>query len=287
MEGKKYEGIFSKLFAILLVAVLAFAILYLPPLLRREKTVVEQSRTVAALSVEQMALESDLVARGTAVEGSSPFLVQPQDGRDPSVFVDYTFAVKQVYRCGQEKEPQELTIRVEGGTYQDITVNTSGSPSFEIGKEYIVFLYRAPKNGGYETEGEYYYVTGFEHGVFQETPEEKTDLSAVKAQKTDKASRFSALETAEAYFVSEKALQREENGKIKVEAAEEILSEQAFSKEIAAFNQEYPEEIDYYKKRQEEAYRSNLETGMITEEEYEQWAAELEQEDGPYAEIRR
>ena len=72
-----------------------------------------------------------------------------------------------------------------------------------------------------------------------------------------------------------------------MEAAEEILSEQAFSKEIAAFNQEYPEEIDYYKKRQEEAYRSNLETGMITEEEYEQWAAELEQEDGPYAEIRR
>ena len=98
MEGKKYEGIFSKLFAILLVAGLAFAVFYLPPLLRREKTVVEQSRTVAALSVEQMALESDLVARGTAVEGSSPFLVQPQDGRDPSVFVDYTFAVKQVYR---------------------------------------------------------------------------------------------------------------------------------------------------------------------------------------------
>ena len=122
----------------------------------------------------------------------------------PQRFVDYTFAVKQVYRCGQEKEPQELTIRVEGGTYQDITVNASGSPSLEIGKEYIVFLYRAPKNGGYETEGEYYYVTGFEQGVFQETPEEKTDLSAVKAQKTDKASRFSALETAEAYFYKRK-----------------------------------------------------------------------------------
>lgn len=287
MKRNRHEGSLSKALAILLVAGIAFVVLYLPSLLRREKVVVEQSRTVASLSVEQMALESDLVARGTVEGSSASFLIQPKDGRDASVFTDYTFAVTQIYRGGQEKAPQEITIRVEGGTYQDITVNTSGSPSFETGREYIVFLYRAPKNGGYETQGEYYYVTGFEQGVFQETLGEKADLSALKMQKAGAASHFSDLKEEENYFVSEKALQREKDGKIKIEDTEEILSEQEFSKEIAAFNQEYPEEIDYYKKRQEETYRSNLETGMITEEEYEQWIAELEEEDGPYADIKR
>lgn len=132
-------------------------------------------------------------------------------------------------------------VSEEGGQVGNMEFVCEGGPSFELGKEYVLFLYRPMPGYGLATEEEYYWRVGSDQGVYE--LESGADGAVMAVSQDDGAK--SSLQT--------------------------------FSNRIKELDQEYPVNYNWEREEMLENMKANLESGFITKEESEQMLAELYQ----------
>ena len=138
---------------------------------------------------------------------------------------------------GNAREGEALTVRMEGGTAGGTTLLVEGNPAFQAGEEVLLFLYQPNMGSGYNTLGDYYYLLGAGQGAYYADP--------------GNADRYTDS------FGNELSLQElmQITGKMN------------------------PDDIDpdrFYKEFVENE-KANLQSGFITEEEYQALLQEAEQ----------
>lgn len=116
------------------------------------------------MTQEDMMEQSTLIIRGTVTEQSEPFQIAPANGADPSNFMDYTVSVQKVLRG--DSSNQSVTVRVQGGTTNGISTVCDESAELPQDTELLLYLYAPNMGMQYNTEGDYYYVTGMYRGVY-------------------------------------------------------------------------------------------------------------------------
>lgn len=119
---------------------------------------------IAEQSVEELEKSSSAVLLGKIVGISDAFEITSVTG-ETSNFTDYYLEVYEAYR-GNESEGDVVSIRLNEGIVGNLEVIDKTAPSFEIGQEYLVFLYNPGVGGDFNTEGDYYYVNGVTQGVY-------------------------------------------------------------------------------------------------------------------------
>ncbi len=226
----------------------------------------------AVYTTEQLMDESTLVAWGTVTEQSEPFVVRGVGEIGEQVFTDYTVEIQEVTR-GTERPGDFVTVRLEGDP-ADTSVVYSSAPVLETGGEYLLFLRKSCMGGGFSTPGDYYYIVGNRQGVYE--PEQ----SAV-AQK--------AALGQEAFVSQRLLLHMDTTGNVpqirhnklspqEIKNAEEngqdIVTLSALQTIARAAS---PVDEDWKRQEVEANYKTNLETGILTEEEYNTLMAELNQ----------
>ena len=191
---------------------------------------------VQELSTEDMIKKSHLVIKGELTEISPAAWVDTENGGN-SIYTNYVFRVKETYR-GEVKD--EVVLSQEGGQVGNRRTVCCGSPEFELGKEYVLYLYRPMPGYGLVTDDDYYWLVGYNQGVFA-VEETAGTMMAVA----------------------------EDGG--------EKTSLQTLAQEIEALDQEYPVNYNWEYEEMMENMKANLESGFITKEESEQMLAELYQ----------
>lgn len=195
------------------------------------------SKCIAEHSPEELLEKSHLVVRGVLTEVSPAAWVDLESG-GRSIYTNYTFDVKETYR-GKEKE--QVVLSLEGGQVGNENLICEAGPSFELGKEYVLFLYRPMPGYGLATEEEYYWRVGSDQGVYE--IESGADGAVMAVSQDDGAK--SSLQT--------------------------------FSNRIKELDQEYPVNYNWEREEMLENMKANLESGFITKEESEEILAKLQQ----------
>lgn len=187
-------------------------------------------------SIEDMIIESVLIVYGKVSGRSEAFQILPAsteinepDG-EPMNFTDVYFEPIQILR-GETKETQ-LSVRIMGGIAGGINYFVDTQPELKDGTEYVLFLYQPQMGGGYNTEGDYYYVSGAMQGSFEKSGENFVSKSGESLTLNDLGFRLSAMRST------------------------------------------HPVDYDLYKNTFLENLNLNLESGFITQEEYDQFLAQ-------------
>lgn len=126
------------------------------------------------LTQDDMMEQSTLIVCGTVTDQSQPFQIIPTTGGDPSNFIDYTVTISDVLRGEASRET--VTVRVQGGTVDGMTTVVDDAPELPADTELLLYLYAPGMGGQYNTEGDYYYVTGMWRGVYQLDTSGETDI---------------------------------------------------------------------------------------------------------------
>lgn len=127
------------------------------------------SGLMAAMSLEDLAREADLVVTGTVSGTSKAFAVRPIDGSDPSIFHDVYLTVNDVIAGDPryaDAGKKTVALRTEGGELDRVKMVMTEAPAYEEGGEYLLFLTRQLGGADYNTEGDHYYVIGGGQGVW-------------------------------------------------------------------------------------------------------------------------
>ncbi len=219
---------------------------------RTSVTTQHVSGTVEGLTQDDLIERSCLVTIGTVVDSES-FQIKPANGADASVFTDYTVKVSDILRG--ELEADSIAVRVQGGKTETLATVAGEEAKLEDGRTYLLFLYKPERGGNYNTEGDYYYVTG----AFQGAYEIDTDMSV-----SMNTSLLSDAEMDDIQCVNSKDTETEWSLKDAVENVQEI-------------NNEHPADVNYMRDQAHENMRANVESGMMTQEEYDQAIAEEQQ----------
>lgn len=104
--------------------------------------------------MEDVVARSSLVAFGEITACSEPFGIQPTFGGDPMPYYDWTFSIEELYRG--ESKTDTITVR----TMQSVDEFLS------TGDSVLLFLYQPHMGGGYNTEGDYYYIASVVNGIY-------------------------------------------------------------------------------------------------------------------------
>lgn len=115
-------------------------------------------------SVEDLFMQSLLVVKGQTQGTPNSFIIESVNGVT-SVFTDYQFKVDYIYRGSDDNKI--INIRVQGGIVGNRKEIYNPTPDLEYDGEMILFLYKPGRGGGFNTEGDYYYVLGLPQGLFK------------------------------------------------------------------------------------------------------------------------
>lgn len=200
------------------------------------------------MSQEDLTELSHLVMTCKLLEISPAFQVKSVGGGITN-FTYYYFQPIKILRDSRSITSEDIvTVRIQGGQVGNLNVVNDTSYGLEEEKEYLLFLYSPTYGGGFTTEGDYYCLTGSQQGVF-------------------------ALENN---------ISRSENSvyaNINLPSEEEPITLSSFQTTIAQINQAIPpkdaEESSY--QRFLDAQKENLESGFISQEEYNQFLEESKQ----------
>ncbi|MDR1131176.1 MAG: hypothetical protein LBL15_02015 [Oscillospiraceae bacterium] len=203
------------------------------------------------LSIEDMLKQAALVVRGRVL-GFDYLTIKPVLGGSPTVHTDYYIEPLEVLRGEPAEKSKPITVRARGGE-NDKMIVVNGNLSLIAGQEYLFFLDKPVTGGGYNTKGDYYYVSGGGSiGVFVASGDE-----------TRKNERGSSVPKTfypyEASVLNDKAL--------------DYLS---FAAAIRSYNEGHPVDEMFIAERYYRDIKANLESGFITQEEYAQSIACLD-----------
>lgn len=183
---------------------------------------------------DQLFQQSSLLITGT-VSKSDSFQVKKTTGETGN-FTDYEIDVSEILR-GELKQPKVI-VRVQGGTAGGVTEVYTPGPELKLDEEYLLFLYKPARGGGFNTDGDYYYILGLTQGIFQRVS--------------------SSTETAKA-------------GVYKSQSGHEISYTRIVERAT-----EYPVDELYFRTEYIENQKRNLENGFITNDEYEKMMTEID-----------
>lgn len=124
------------------------------------------------VTVDEMAREADLVARGKVVRTESRRSV---DGM--RIFTEVTLQVDERWKGASGST---VRFRVPGGTHDGIAQIVQGAPRFTEGEEVIVFLHRLPQPKGLRDRPMPMQVVAMAQGKFSVRRDPKGTLMAVR-----------------------------------------------------------------------------------------------------------
>ena len=154
------------------------------------------------------------------------------------------FQVEEVLR-GQAPEDGILTLRQDGGRVGDVLSNDTHRHTFQKEALYLLFLRKPTTGGGFNTQGEHYYLTHTLDGVYPMGNDvlytSGMDMSVASAQ------------------------------------SEMVFSLQKLREDLESVNQEYPAEVDYAHQQSLENMEENVRTGMMTQEELDEYLEQSKQ----------
>lgn len=218
----------------------------------REVEYTRISNMIPEKTPEQLLEESDLIAVCELREVSDAFQIQYAGGDSSAVmnFTDSYFETTEILRGDPPDDSGIITVRTQGGMVDNWSVIMSDKYEFQYDKKYLLFLVHAGMGGGYNTEGDYYYLNGSWQGIF---PLEETTANSLKA--------------------SSEII---ENGR-----GTDSIQLDAVRSEIEALNKIGPPDENAAYERVMENQKANLDSGWITQEEYEE-ALEIYQQYATY-----
>ena len=176
-------------------------------------------------------------------EDSHGFQVEATNG-GVKTFTDYYFQMEEVLR-GQAPEDGILTLRQDGGRVGDVLSNDTHRHTFQKEALYLLFLRKPTTGGNFNTQGEHYYLTHVLDGVYPMGNDvlytSGMDMSVASAQ------------------------------------SEMVFSLQKLREDLESINQQYPADVDYVRQQSLENMEENVRTGMMTQEELDEYLEQSEQ----------
>ena len=214
---------------------------------KQGKHVNSMSSSSGERPVDDMLEQSSVVVRGTVI-GFDYLTIRHVDGSGDMLFTDYYVDVHETLRGDAETDENGLIrVRVMGGENStDIIINSGFS--LKIGTECLFFLYKA--GGGDYNTGEYgyYYPYASGAGVY------------VAGDNTVENDRGETVpETFTAYC----------NIRSKIEYL-------PFVEKLEEYNAEHPVDVYYVVNQIKQNWLENVESGFLTQEEYDRYIAESE-----------
>ncbi|MDR3148912.1 MAG: hypothetical protein LBT88_02690 [Oscillospiraceae bacterium] len=131
--------------------------------------------------VTQLIAEADVIVYGTIYDNGDPIKIRSvasvraaADGEDVSgsfsVFTDYYIDPEIILQNRRpEYDISNVPIRLEGGIIDGLEVIAELEPPFEIGNKYLLFLKYPGIGGGYITNETQFYIAGAVQGRYEET----------------------------------------------------------------------------------------------------------------------
>lgn len=198
------------------------------------------SGTIAEKTIDDLEKSSACIIKGEVVDVSDPFQVTSVSG-ESTAFTDYYLRINESLR-GNRENGEVVVIRTRGGLIESELVFDETGPYLELGQQYLVFLLSPDVGGGFNTEGDYYYVNGSTQGIYP--------------------------------FIDGELLVSEFDSA--VEEKHSILDYELLKEELIAINENYP--VSEINRRQEiiDALTINYNNRLITEEQYHQALQELD-----------
>lgn len=206
-----------------------------------------KSGVLAEVTYDDLLQDASVIVEAHTTTVSEPFSIQSVNGV-VSNFTDYTLKADRVLK-GDLVENGDFTVRLEGGTVNGQKVVVEEAPQLPVDEPVLLFLYQPNMGGGFNTEGDYYYVLGMMQGAFY--PEKDSDE---KTQAKSTSTFTNKLGTS-----------------ISIQTLENNLANIQQTATMNGVN-----ENSVYKKFLENQ-KKNLESGFITQEEYEQGLKESKQ----------
>ncbi|MDR2956780.1 MAG: hypothetical protein LBU61_01175 [Coriobacteriales bacterium] len=194
------------------------------------------------MEYEELIIASSLVISGTVTDQSEEHLISNINGGDAGCFTDVYVSVSEVYR-GEVKD-NVIVVRVAGGSKSlndDYVTYAPSEASLFPGDEVVLFLQKPKFGDSYITRGDYYLTVSALRGVFY----------------------------------------RDTDGVYHSQCFDKVIELSAFQLEMAAMNSEYPIDDNYYLNYFRQGIRSNYESGVIPEDQYQNGIDAL----GKFAEI--
>ena len=203
------------------------------------------TNVIAGKTTDQLIEESNLIAVCELKEVSDAFQIEAVGGGVMN-FTDYYFEVKEAMRGETPDNSNIVTVRIQGGIVDNWSVEMSDYYEFEYDKKYLLFLTHPGMGSGFNTEGDYYYITGSIQGIY---PFEEEVSSPARSS----------------YAVLENGMES---------APIQLISLQ---EQIDTVNESVPPETNVNYKQFLENQKGNLDSGWITQEEYDNALAEAKQ----------
>lgn len=217
------------------------------------------SAVLPAFSAEELVEKSDLIVVGTVGATSDAFLIDPVDeDKEPRFFTDTSVHVDRVLLGDPDysgEADDAIAVRTEGGTGDLIQTVNDGTPKFESGDRYLLFLCQLQDGTYYNTEGDHYYIIGVSTGAWPESGGGSNTFDSP-------------------------CWQAEGPQDISVDALEDIIAATPVSLGLegdAARHTGVNARLD--------EIESDFEQGIITQQEYEYWLDLAEREATSYARI--
>lgn len=223
-------------------------------------TVAIKSGILNELSMEELIEESALIIYGTVTGNSDPFEIMSVSNGS-SIFTDYYIQPSIVFR-GDASISDPITVRMEGGKIGNVEVIAEEDAELNVGDSYILFLYKPGMGGGFNTEGDYYYIKGCHQGVFESDADFLFDVNTIAGDADELDIEEIIQENEDLLFASE---------------SEELFELAEFVGEVQESNIESPIDETLEVNTFMDNLKKNLETGFITQEEYDMYLAETSQ----------
>lgn len=207
---------------------------------------------------------SSLVVEGEILSSSSPFTVETLSGSRIN-YVDHHVSVSRVLRG--DAGCTSFTLRTAGGTVGEFTYANDYSPQVSPGNRYVLFLFQPKIGNGAFTQGDYSFPTGESLGVYQQVSEELA---------------------GEALYLNVGKMMVEDNGTESIDLVpsdlaavggitEDYISLPTFADTMEAFNLTVPIDEFWWRKESLSNLEANLESGLITPEEYETYYQQIDE----------
>lgn len=227
------------------------------------------SRYEIEYEMDELIEKSTLVVQGSVTNISDAFIIRGVGDLGELEYTDYSVDVKQVLR-GENSDKSKVTVRMEGNP-ADKSVIYEDDPTLELGNEYILFLEKDTAGGGFDTEGDYYYIVGFKYGVF----ELEMDKNTKKMLSTDDNKTYfvSQKMLADSHSNDRKALVQEAidiADFVKEEVTTEIIELEALSKVLVDAEYTKPVQENMRSEEFKKNLKINLDNGFISQEEYDE-----------------
>lgn len=242
-----------------------------------ETNVLSYSGSIVGYSIPEMMERSSLIVYGEVAEIFETIAIEDVNG-GIVLMTEMTITPIETFRGDTQNT---ITVRLLGGHIGNRYDEYAEVPEFQRNDHWLLFLYQPNVGGSQNTEGDYYYLSGLYQGAFKEIKEYENDEETFEAENIKFVNAMQLIQNDENEQKAIKATQEFETTLEKLMPIDTMFSIAELREELPAFNEEKPIDPDIVRKEALDAYKSNLNNEMCTQEEYDLWVSQLDQ----YAEI--